>query len=119
MIAAAIVPSDYMPALPEIWMMVMICVTLLAGLFAKKDSPLIYIMSQLVLFGAALCTWYSFTHYAAGYPGGVLIFHHQFVLDALAAILKLIIYLIVFIVFLYSRQYNKDRSIPSEFYVLG
>jgi NADH-quinone oxidoreductase subunit N len=115
----AVVPSDYMPALPEIWMMATICVTLLASLFAKKDSPLTYLMSQFVLLGAAICTWYSFTYYAAGHAGGVLIFHNQFVLDPMAAILKLFIYLIVFVTFLYSRQYNRDRNIPPEFYVLG
>lgn len=114
----AIVPADYMPALPEIWMMVMVCVTLLAGLFTKKDSSVTYLMSQVVLLGAAICTWYSFSHYAV-HPGGALIFHGQFVLDSLAAILKLFVYLIVFVVFIYSRQYNQDRNVPHEFYVLG
>ncbi len=115
----AVVSSDYMPALPEIVMMVMICVTLLAGLFVKKDSMLTYVLSQLTLCAALICTWYSFTYYAAGSAGGALIFHQQFVLDGLAAVLKVFVYVIVLIVFLYSRQYNKDRNIPPEFYVLG
>lgn len=116
---AAVVPSDYMPALPEIWMMFSICVTLMAGLFAKKGSTITYILSQFVLLGAAICTWYSFTYYGGSHPHGVLIFHQQFILDAMASVLKLFVYLIVFVVFLYSRQYNKDRNIPPEFYVLG
>lgn len=114
----AVVPADYMPALAEIWMMVMVCVTLMAGLFAKKESSLTYLLSQLVLLGAAVCTWYSFIYYGSA-GQSVQIFHHQYVMDSLSTILKLFIYLIVFVVFIYSRQYNQDRNIPPEFYVLG
>ena len=114
----AVVPADYMPALAEIWMMAMVCVTLLAGLFTKKDSSFTYLLSQLVLLGAAVCTWYSFIYYSGG-ASNVQIFHHQYVMDVLSTILKLFIYLIVFVVFLYSRHYNRDRNIPPEYYILG
>lgn len=115
----AIVPSDYMPALAEIWVMVMVCVTLLAGLFANKRSSITYILTQFTLLVAAYLTFYSYTHWIGG-TGTALIFHGQFVLDRMAVLLKLFIYLIVFVVFIYARQYNRDREIPhQEFYVLG
>ncbi|PHQ80101.1 MAG: NADH:ubiquinone oxidoreductase subunit N, partial [Coxiella sp. (in: Bacteria)] len=113
----AVVPSDYMPALAEIWMMVMVCVTLLSGLFAKKDSSITYLLAQFTLLVAAVLTWYSYAYW--GGRTGTVIFHQQFVLDMLAVILKIFVYLIVFVVFLYSREYNRDRNIPNEFFVLG
>lgn len=113
----AVVPSDYMPALAEIWMMVMIGVTLMAGLFSSKESSLTCILSKFTLLIAGLLIGYSYTHW--GGSAGVVIFHQQFVLDLLAATLKISVCLIVFFVFLYSHYYNQDRNIPSEFYVLG
>ena len=47
----AVVPSDYMPALAEIWVMVMVCVTLLSGLFAKKDSSVTYPIGAIYITG--------------------------------------------------------------------
>lgn len=115
----SILLSDYLPALPELWMMVMILVTLLVSLFVDKVSSITSNLSQLTLLGAALCTAYSFMHSSLELGHAVLIFHDQFVLDELAVILKLLVYLVVWVVFLYSRQYNKDRNIPDEFYILG
>ncbi len=112
------IPASFMPAIAEIWMMVMICVTLLTGLFSRKDSPITYVLTQITLVVAAYFSWYAYVRWGAG--EGTLVFNQQFVLDRLATVLKLFIYLIVSVVFLFSRQYNQERSIPlQEFYVLG
>ena len=113
----AVVPSDYMPALAEIWLMVMICVTLMAGLFTSAESALTCRLAKFTVLVAGLLTWYSYVHW--GSPSGIMIFHQQFVLDLLAATLKIAVCIIVFFVFLYSHGYNDDRTIPSEYYVLG
>lgn len=117
MITATIVPSDYVPALAEIWMMLMICVTLIAGLFSSKDSVLTCRLAKWTVILAALLTWYSYIDW--GSPDTLIIFHQQFVLDLFAATLKIAVCGIVFCVFFYSHTYNQDRNIPSEFYVLG
>lgn len=117
MITAAVVPSDYMPALAEIWMMLMICVTLMAGLFSSKDSALVCRLAKLTVIVAGLLTWYSYVHW--GSAVGAIIFHQQFVLDLFSATLKIAVCAIVFCVFFYSHTYNQDRNMPSEFYVLG
>ncbi len=115
---SAIVPSDYMPALPEIWFMVACCFVLLVSLFSRKNSSVPYLLSQFTLLVAAIFTWQCHVHWG-GVHHSVVIFHQQFVFDLLAVILKLFIYLIVFVVFLYSRQYNQDRNIPHEYYILA
>ena len=106
-----------MPALAEIWLMIMICVTLMAGLFASKESAVTCRLAKFTVLVAAVLTWYSYAHW--GSPSGVMIFGQQFVLDLMAATLKVSVCVIVFFVFLYSHGYNEDRTIPSEYYVLG
>ena len=105
-------------SLPEIFVLVMVCVTLMAGLFFEKNRALPYFLVQLTLVIASILTWYSFMHLGA--TSSVLIFHRSFVLDKLAVILKIFIYITVFMTLLYSRHYNDDRRIPAnEFYVLA
>lgn len=115
-----ITAADFMPAIAEIWLMVMACVTLMAGLFSDKDSPVTYLLAQLTLVGAVFLSWIAYLHWGGVGHRAVLIFHQQFVLDQLSTLLKLFIYLVMFLVFLYARQYNKDHRIPThEFHALG
>ena len=109
---------EYIATLPEIFVMMMICVTLLAGVFFSKQHPLAYYLAQLTLVMAAGLTIYSFGQLGVSSP--VYVFSRTFVFDNLSVILKLFVYLMVFITFLYSRVYNEVRKLPSnEFYVLG
>lgn len=111
---ASIAPAAFMPALPEIILAVLTCVTLLISLFVKKDSMVVYLLSQCSLLLVGVCLFLVSGHYQ-----NVLIFHQQFVFDDLAIFMKLAILLIVFVVFVYARQYNRDRNIPPEYYILG
>ncbi len=109
---------NLIPALPEIFVMVMACVILMLGVFAPKLKHLPYYCVQLTLIGVAALTWYVFNVVDLSTP--MLTFNGTFVLDKLAVSLKFFIYLSGFLTFLYSRQYNDDRRIPqNEFYVLG
>ena len=113
----AVLPN-LLPAIPEIFILVMACVTLMAGLFSKKRKHISYYLVQITLVFATWLTWHVYTH--VDLSKVVYTFHDSFVLDKLAVVLKLFIYLCAFLTFLYSRQYNDDRRIPSnEFYVLG
>lgn len=110
---------NFVPVIPEIFVLVMICVTLLVGLFnEKRFKNISYCLVQFTLIIAAWLTWHVFSQYDLNIKA--LTFHDTFILDKLAVVLKLFIYLAAFLTFLYSRQYNKDRHIPAnEFYVLG
>lgn len=109
---------NIVPAAPEIFVLLMACIILLVGAFFKKSSSFSYFASQFTLIGAAVITWVIY--YKLNVAGIVITFHQMFILDRLSTVLKLFIYLVVFVTFLYSRQYNDERRIPSnEFYVLG
>jgi len=109
---------NLVPAIPEIFVAIMACVTLLVGLFAEKWKNISYYLAQITLVIAAWLTWHVFSNYDVSVTAYT--FHDSFILDKLAVVLKIFIYLSVFLTFLYSRQYNEERRIPSnEFYVLG
>jgi NADH-quinone oxidoreductase subunit N len=114
----SIVGLNLVPAIPEIFVLGMACVTLLASLFAPKRSAIAYHLAQLTLIVACVLTIYVFKVADGGQA--VITFSSTFILDPLATVLKAFILLAVFFVFIYSRQYNDTRRIPStEFYVLG
>jgi NADH-quinone oxidoreductase subunit N len=101
---------------PELFMLIMACIALLAGLFSKKNGVTIcYILVQLALLGTTLwvlCFYHQPT---------IISFHGSVILDPLAVVLKAAICLISFMVFWYSRDYVREY-IPHyqlEYYVLG
>ncbi|MFP5350678.1 MAG: NADH-quinone oxidoreductase subunit NuoN [Gammaproteobacteria bacterium] len=102
-------------ALPEIVVFSMACVILILDLFlAERVRHLAYALTQLTLVAAALLT-------VAYWPAGqIMAFSGTFVLDSLAALLKLAIYAITFFVFAYSREYLAARDMyRGEYFVLG
>ncbi len=105
---------DFIGILPEFFLLCMAAVILLTGLFAKKDSSITYYLTQLSLLGAlALVAWVHAQPIDSIFQGGM-------VLDALAYLLKSMIYAASFFVFLYSRHYLREHKIQvPEYYVLG
>ena len=109
--------SDLLPILPELFLTVMVAVVLLAGVFAPRHKQLAYYLVQLSLIIAAILTLYC---YSALGSVATFSFNHSYVLDHFAVVLKLFVYLISFVVFLYSRNYNQERHIlNNEFHVLA
>ncbi len=109
--------SDLLPILPELFLTVMVAVVLLAGVFAPRHKQLAYYLVQLSLIIAAILTLYC---YSALGNVATFSFNHSYVLDHFAVVLKLFVYLISFVVFLYSRNYNQERHIlNNEFHVLA
>lgn len=103
-------------AAPEIFLLVMTCVTLLADVFTKRHNVVDYYLIQLSLVVAFVL---ALTQYKE-YPNALITFNGHYVLDKLAVILKLTIYLLSFFSFAYAREYIETRNIRrGEYYVLG
>src|SRR5688500_6200575 len=106
---------NFLPALPEIFVLLMASIILVLDLFLKEQQRVVsFYLAQLTLVGAAALTVWTFG------DEPVLTFERMFVGDSLASVLKLAIYLVMFFVFAYSRDYLRDRGIfRGEYFVLG
>jgi NADH-quinone oxidoreductase subunit N len=101
--------------LPEIFLLCMACAILVIDVFLREEQRNVsYVLSQLTLLA-------TFALVLAGRTDQrLLAFNDMFVQDALADTLKLFIIAIIFVVFVYSRAYLRERNIfKGEFYVLG
>src|SRR3970040_1368621 len=102
------------PALPQMFVFSMACVILMADVFLPEKRRFISCGLALVtLVGAALLT-------IKGFGSGGVAFNGMFVGDTLADTLKLAIYLVVFFVLIYSRDYLHGRGMyKGEYFVLA
>jgi NADH-quinone oxidoreductase subunit N len=106
---------DFAPAYPEIFLLVMVCGVLMADLaWGDKKPGTAYLLAQMTLFGCMLIT------FGTSGPDTVHTFSGMFVDDTLADILKMLVYITVSVVLVYSRTYISDRGILSgEFFSLA
>lgn len=106
---------NFVPALAEIFVLTMACVVLIVDLFLNERNRVItYLLAQATLLGAAVLT--VSLHSATT----ELTFSGSFIRDAMSDILKVFIYLVTAVVFLYSREYLVVRRLfKGEFFVLG
>jgi NADH-quinone oxidoreductase subunit N len=102
-------------ALPEMFVFTMACVILLVDLYAVRRARFVpFVLTLLTLVGAAVLTLGEF----GAEP--VTAFNGMFVDDMLSDTVKLVIYALAFLVFLYSRDYALDRGLlRGEYLVLG
>ena len=109
------IQPDFAPAYPEIFLLVMVCVVLLADLaWGEKKPHVAYLLAQVALFGCALITFGTST------PDVVHTFSGMFVDDPMADILKMLVYIAVSTVLVYSRSYISVRGMLSgEFFSLA
>ncbi len=106
---------NFAPAAPEMFVLGMACVVLLVDIFSAKEKQgqWAYILTQVTLIGAMLLTL-RLASYST-----VVTFNDTFLLDPLATVLKIFIYITAFVALLYSRAYVAEREIPNgEYYVL-
>jgi len=106
--------SEFVPLMPEIFILTMTCVILILDLFlTDKARHITYLLSIGTLAVAGVITY-------AGMPmEPEVVLSGSFVNDQMAVILKLFVYLITIGVFVYTRQYLADRGLyKGEFYVL-
>jgi NADH-quinone oxidoreductase subunit N len=106
---------DFGPAMAEIVLLAMASLILIADLFVPEKRKEI----TFTLCIAALAAVSGVTAFLA--PAGTTVtFDGAFVLDPLARVLKLFTYAVVAVVFIYSREYLKERgSDKGEYYLLG
>ena len=106
---------NFIPAIPEIFVLSMACIILIADLYISDERRVItYLLSLATLVVAAMLT--------INLHGTetVYSFSGTFIKDPMSDVLKLFIYLVSAIVFIYARGYLADRNLfKGEFYVLG
>lgn len=109
---------NFLPALPEIFLLGMIGVVLLADLFLPQQKRcLTYLLTQLALVGTAC--WVLYLPYLYGHPTAI-IFDNSFIWDPIAGLFKLFILVVSIFAFIYAHDYIKTRSMPEgEYYLLG
>ncbi len=105
---------DFYPAGAEIFILIMACVVLLADLFAGGSRRwLAHLLSQLTLAGCFAITFFTL--------GGdtVTTFSNMYIDDLFGDSLKLVLYVAVAVVLIYSRAYLAARNLErGEFYLL-
>ena len=106
---------NFTPVFPEIFLMSMGCIIVLITAFTgESKKALAYWLTQGSLVVAAWLTIQGST------GSTVYTFHNMFIQDAMADVLKLALYGILFVVFVYSQNYLKDRNMfRGEYFVLG
>jgi len=102
-------------ATPEIIILITACVALLADLFLKDRCKSITFMVAISGLAIAAVTSYLFIgQYSA------VIFNGLFISDDIAQIMKLFIFISVFLSFYYSKHYIEERQMPTgDYYLLG
>lgn len=106
---------DYYPAAAEIFLATAICLVLLVDVFLRDEQRMItYWLSLAALLGTAACSALFFV------DEPVTTFFGSFVADAASGVLKLVAYVAVALVFVYSRDYLARRNLfKGEFFILG
>lgn len=107
--------TEFVPLLPEIWVLSMACVVLIVDLFLRDSNRVVtYWLAQITLVGAL-----GFT-IAVGNSESQIVLSGTFVNDPMATLLKSFIYAITFGAFVYARDYLRVRDLfKGEYYVLG
>jgi NADH-quinone oxidoreductase subunit N len=106
--------TPLLPAYPEMFVLVMACVILIADLFISDARRVVtYGLTQATLVGCFLITYLTAT------VEPVTTFSDMFVDDLMADVLKLLVYLAAMVMLVYSRPYLAARGLfRGEFFVL-
>ena len=106
--------STLYPAYAEIFLLVMACAILIVDLFVvSQQKTITYLLVQLTLVGLALITM------ATHQIGVSHLFHNMFVSDLMSDVLKMLSYITVSMILVYSRNYLLTRGLfTGEFMVL-
>jgi NADH-quinone oxidoreductase subunit N len=102
------------PAYPELFLLVMVCVILVADLFISDDNRIVtYGLTQAALAGCIAITWATFS------ADPEYTFSGMFVDDAMSDVLKILVFAGVMTILVYSRAYISARGMfRGEFFVL-
>ena len=111
--------SSFLLAAPEVWVLSMACVILVADLFTREERRgFIHLLAVVTLVFAAILTLRS-EHLASG-RGAVTAFGGSFVRDPMGDVLKLFSYIVLAFVFVYAKFYLRQfRMFRADFYSLS
>jgi NADH-quinone oxidoreductase subunit N len=103
------------PAYPELFLLAAASLILVVDLFVREEKRVVtFALTIVALAGCGVLTWIT----AASEP--VYTFNGMFVNDLMSGVLKLIVYIAVIVVFIYSRPYLTARGMfRGEFFVLA
>jgi NADH-quinone oxidoreductase subunit N len=106
---------DYMAAAPEMTLLGLICVVMIADLFIENENRIITFwlsMASLLVTGVVL--------YATAPEARTVVFYGAYVSDPLSQVLKLGAVALVGVSFLYARDYLRANDLhKGEYYLLG
>jgi len=107
--------ANLIPVSAEIFLLVMVCFILIADLMLTQSSKLFtYLLVQLTLLGCSVITVGTHEH------GVTYAFNNMYVDDLMSDVLKMLSYLGMSMVLVYSRQYLMLRGLfTGEFMVLA
>jgi len=110
--------SELIPALPEILVLSMACVVLLAGLFSEKNKGgFIVFLSVITMVFAIILTVKD--HVAGGNFVNELLFSGTFIRDGFGDMLKIVVYILMIGVFFYAKQYlRQNNNLKGEYFAL-
>jgi len=107
--------NDLWVIFPECVLLILTCVVLIGDLYIpKKWQHLTYLLSQFALLATMVACWRL--------PNAEtqVVFSGQFMADPIARMLKLMVLGLVFVVFVYSREYTQQRKMAfAEFHLLA
>ena len=107
--------SNLIPLVPEIFILSAACLILVVDLFVPQEQRIItYSLAQVTLLIAILLT--------LGVGGGEtqIVFDSGYVRDGMSDVLKVAIYVVTGVAFLYAKDYLRQRDLfKGEYYVLG
>ncbi|MCP5141581.1 MAG: NADH-quinone oxidoreductase subunit NuoN [Chromatiales bacterium] len=111
---------EFAPLAAEIFVLAMASFILVLDAYLPDSRRLIaFRLTQLTLLGAAILTWTQHQE-MIGHTDRMVLLGGTYVADTMSMVLKMAVYVISAGVFLYSRDYLRDRGIlKGEYFVLG
>lgn len=108
---------QFSTAMPEMFLLGMACLVLVVDVFVpSRFRFLTYVLVQASIIGAFVLAAMQFKDDTSV----IISFSGNYVVDKLAILSKLFIYLFSFLAFVYARDYIKSRDISSsDYYLLG
>lgn len=108
--------SAHLPILPEVIVLSMSCIILLASAYIQKNRYLAYLLAQVTVIGAVYACFFVTYNISQA----TSLFNHSFVWDRMTLLMTLASCLGMFLVYMFARQYNEEHDIMNcEFYVLS
>lgn len=106
---------DFLLIAPELWVLTMTCVILVADMFIKEERRgIIHMLAMITLVFAAIITL------RGDYGATATAFNGTFIRDQMGDMLKLFSYFVLAIVYVYSKFHLREsRMFRSDFYTLS